>query len=276
MKTKKTGSNHKKIITDSEMTQLENQLTLYCIPAVPHKQIEGTVESLRQYVPKKQRLWERQAERLADVLNTARQDAPFFSWGYWLAGIIFFTLGYWIIAAADSNIYAIMILMAPTPFILGLLELFKGRDAGMAEMEISCKLSIREVILARVVVIGAYSVLLNTLLSVFIYYSQPGAYLWQLTLFWLTPFTLISAIALCVAQKVKSGYAVAFFLATWTTAVFIIQITGLAIILQTVSTLAYLFITFFSAIVLICETRKMTNKYFLLTTERWSNCGFNS
>jgi len=245
VKTKKTGSNHKKIITDSEMTQLENQFTRYNIPAIPHKQIEGTVESLRQYVPKKQRLWERQAERLADVLNTARQDAPFFSWGYWLAGIVFFTLGYWIIAAADSNAYAIMLLMAPTPFILGLLELFKGRDAGMTEMEISCKLSLREVILARVVVIGAYSILLNTLLSVSIYHSQPGVYLWQLTLFWLTPFTLISAIALYIVQKVRSGYAVTFFLATWATAVFIMQTTGFAIILQTVNALAYLLITFF-------------------------------
>ena len=275
MKTKKTGSNHKKIITDSEMTRLENLLTRYNIPAVPRKQIEGTVESLRQYVPKKQSLWNRQAERLADVLSTARQDAPFFSWGYWLAGIVFFAVGYWIIAATDSNVYAIMLLMAPIPFILGLLELFKGRDAGMIEMELSCKLSIREVILARVVVIGAYSVLLNTLLSVFIYYSQPGAYLWQLTLIWLTPFTFIAAIALYIAQKVKSGYAMAFFLATWTVAVIVMQMAGFIVFLQTVNTLAYLLITFFSVIVLIYEIRKMSDKY-LLTTERWSHCESSS
>jgi len=271
VQTKKTGSNHKKIITDSEMTRLENLLIRYNIPPVPHKQLERTVESLRQYVPKKQSLWNRQAERLADVLTTARHDAPFFSWGYWLACLAFFAMGYWVIAIAKDNAYATVLLMAPIPFILGLLELFKGRDAGMTEMEMSCKLSIRELILARMVVIGAYSILLNTLLSVFIYYSQPGAYFWQLTLIWLTPFTFISAIALYIAQKVRSGYAVAFFLATWTAAVFIMQTTGYAIYLQTVNTLAYLLIIFFSTIVLIYETRKMTDK-FLSTTERWSHC----
>ena len=90
MKTKNPGSNHKKIIINTEMTRLENLLNRYNISAVPHQQIERTVESLRQYVPKKQSLWNRQAERLADVLSTARQDAPFFSWGYWLAGIVLF------------------------------------------------------------------------------------------------------------------------------------------------------------------------------------------
>ncbi|MCL5981025.1 MAG: hypothetical protein M1571_00610 [Firmicutes bacterium] len=271
MKTKNPGSNHKKIIIDTEMTRLENLLNCYNISAVPHQQIERTVESLRQYVPKKQSLWNRQAERLADVLSTARQDAPFFSWGYWLAGIVLFSVGYWIITAADSHVYAIMLLIAPIPFILGLLELFKGRDTGMTEMEMSCKLSLREVILARVVVIGAYGVLLNTLLSVFIYYSQPGAYLWQLTLIWLTPFTFISAIALYIAQKVKSGYAVAFFLVTWTAAIILVQMAGFMVFLQTVNTWAHLLITFFSVIVLIYETCKMTDKY-LLTTERWSHC----
>jgi len=266
----KTDSNHKRIITDSEMAQIENLLTRYNIPAVPHQQVERTVESLRQYVPKKQSLWNRHAERLTDVLSTARRDAPFLSWGYWLACIIFFAIGYLIIVSVNSNLYAIMLLMAPIPFILGLPELFKGRDSGMAEMEMSCKLSFREVILARVVIIGAYSILLNTLLSVFIFYAQPGVYIGQLTLFWLTPFTSISAIALFIARKVKSGYAVAFLLATWTVAVLVMQIVGVTIVVQTVSTLAYLLITFFSTIVLFYEIRKMTVKY-LLTTERWNH-----
>jgi hypothetical protein len=275
--TKKTGSNHEKIITDSEMRQLENLLTRYNTPPVPHQQIDRTVEILRQYVPKKQVLWERKAERLADILSTARQDIPFFSWGYWLTCLIFYAMGgCWIIAAVDANAHTIMFLMAPIPFILGLLELFKGRDAGMTEIEMSCKLSIHEVILARMVVIGAYSILLNTLLSVFIYYLQLGGPFWQLTLFWLTPFTSISAMALYIVQKVRSGYAVAFFLATWAAIVLIMHTTGFADILQTVNAAAYLLITFFSAIILIYETHRMTDKYFLLTMERWSHSGFNS
>lgn len=276
MRIKKTGSNHEKIIADCKMRRLENLLNRYHIPPVSDQLIDRTVEGLRQYVPVKQNQWERQAEKLADILNAARQDAPFFSWGYWLACLLFFAAGYWIIAVAKANAYTIVLLIAPLPFILGLLELFKGREAGMAELELTCKLSIRELILARVVIIGAYSILLNTLLSVFIYYSQPSAYLWQLTLFWLTPFTSISAMSLYIVQKVRSGYAATFFLTTWAAAVFIMQTTGFTIILQTANTLAYLLIIIFSALVLTYETQKMTDKYFLLTTERWSRYGFNS
>ena len=275
MRIKNISSSHKSIVTDSEIDQLEKQLAYYNIPPVLPQQIERIVEGLRQYVPKKQGLWERKAERLAEILSTARQDIPFFSWGYWLTCLVFFAIGCWIIAALDGNEHAIMLLMAPIPFVLGLLELFKGRDSGMAEMEMSCKFSIREVILSRVVVIGAYSILLNTLLSVIVFYLQPGGFFGRLTLFWLTPFTSISAIALYIVKKARSGYAVAFFLATWAAAVLIMQITGFAVILHTVNTTAYLLITGFSTVILICETRKMQDKYFLLTTERWSHYGFN-
>lgn len=263
MKIKKTRSSHKSIFADRRINRLEKQLAQYSIPPVLPQQIDRIVEDLRQYVPKKQGLWHKKAERLAGLLRTARQDMPFINRGYWLACLAIFGIGCWMTAAAQVSEHTIMLLLAPIPFILGLLELFKGRDFGMAEMEMTCKYSIREVILARVVVIGAYSILLNTLLSVFIFYLRPGSFLGQLTLFWLTPFTSISAIALYAVQKVRSRYAVAFLLAVWAAAVPIIQMTGYAVILQTFNTTAYLLITFVSAISLICEARKATDKYFL-------------
>ena len=58
-------------------------------------------------------------------------------------------------------------------------------------------------------------------------------------------------------------------------AVLVMQVVGVTIVMQTVSTLAYLLITFVSTFVLIYEIRKMTDKY-LLTGERWSHGELNS
>ncbi|MGO4541723.1 hypothetical protein [Paenibacillus sp. 2TAB19] len=135
--------------------------------------------------------------------------------GFWLINVLFFLAGLYFWGYKDGDPYTILMLLAPVPFLIGLLEIFRGRDDGLIELEMSCKYSAQQLLLAKMVVIGGYNVLLSSLLiTAFGMFGEPIV-LTKLLMYWVAPFTVVSSIGFSVACRVRGAVSTAVMLTLW-------------------------------------------------------------
>lgn len=129
---------------------------------------------------------------------------------------LFFLVGFIIVFIGDGDPYFSAMCLAPIPFVLGLIEVFKSRDQGMAELEWTTRHSLQEIILSKTVIVGSFNLLLNLTFTLVFPFFLEDVWLWKLILFWMTPFTVVSAIALIISGIVRNGYGTAIIvLAVW-------------------------------------------------------------
>ncbi|OIJ21295.1 hypothetical protein BKP45_00485 [Anaerobacillus alkalidiazotrophicus] len=202
------------IFDEKEYEALEEELSYYLVKFPDEHKIDATIETLRQYVPDRKRQSPSVMERLVVIIKRAGTEITLVSKTYWIASTILFLLGYFIANQPNNDPLLTVVFLAPLPFIFGLLEVFKGREHGLLEMELSCKFSAHEIILSRLFLIGVYNVTLNTVLTLSIS-SVTGRPLVEMLLKWFTPFTFFVAIALWLSMKFKGQVFVTTFLTLW-------------------------------------------------------------
>ncbi|MNP42510.1 hypothetical protein D3C76_1362810 [compost metagenome] len=74
--------------------------------------------------------------------------------------------------------------MVPVPFILGLLEVFKGRDQGLMEMELTCKITSQQLMLTRLIVVLSANMVFVLLLMLAISGGTGGSISWSVIALW--------------------------------------------------------------------------------------------
>lgn len=224
--------------------------------------IEATVKSLRQHVPARRGKISRGLFKAAGLAASAWREVNMFSPAYWAAVTLLFVTGYIVTAITPIFPYVTAAGLAPFPFVIGLVELFRSRDNGMLEMELACRISFRELVLSRLLVISLYSVFLNTLFSVLLSMNNPAIHLWLMTLMWFTPLTFVSALALWLATLFRSGYAASFILTLWMAVILVLQtFPGLEDYLLSVSRGIYWFIIISGAFLMFDNVKKITSRY---------------
>ncbi|SHK69741.1 hypothetical protein [Alicyclobacillus tolerans] len=137
---------------------------------------------------------------------------------FWLVSALMFLSGYLITASCGYNPYKIIIILSPLPFILGILELFRSVDSGMSQIELTCKTSLPQTLMARLTVLGIYNIVLNTAMSVGLSWLV-GMDLWRVVLFWFVPFTWISAVTLYLSTKFRGRALVPVVALVWSISV---------------------------------------------------------
>lgn len=230
-------------------------------------EIEQIVSTLAQYVPAIRSGYG--ISKIFALYRVVMSDMVFTKKTYWLVCALIFTIGYFINSSGDSNPLVISMMLAPIPFVLGLIKLQGGRDAGTIELELACKLSAQTLMLTKITMIGLFSVLMNSLLSIAFYESTPGINIWQLTFFWLTPLTLISSMALLISMVSRSRYNVALLTVLWLLAALVVQLDPrLVDYLTSINMTAYAIMVTIGSVVVAYEIKQFA-KHYHLTIERF-------
>lgn len=197
---------------DPELLQFEQSLerwmNQYDVAYPSESEMMRTIDALRPYVPVKEQPW-------LSVLKRSAHEMFYFSPMFWLLNGLFFAVGLAAVLTAELNPYATILLLAPLPTLIGLIEAARSRNSGMAELEMSFRYSLQEIILSKMVVVGGFNVAINGIAIGIITVFLDDVWIWKLMLCWVAPFTAIMAIALAAATKLRHGYGVTAGLAVW-------------------------------------------------------------
>ncbi|MCH1627045.1 hypothetical protein [Fredinandcohnia quinoae] len=204
---------------DQELVELEQEVMLmldeYDVEFPSESEITMTINKMRPFVPEKEDKWQVFYEGIHSVLRNSLREIFYMSPLFWIANCLFLLIGVSAVFVAESDPYTTMLLLAPLPTITGLFEVFKSRNTGMAELEMSLKYSLQELILSKMVVVGGFNFLITLVLTASITFIYPTIWVWKLLLYWIAPFTMITAVTLAVVNRIRHIYALSIGLIIW-------------------------------------------------------------
>jgi hypothetical protein len=192
---------------------LDYILQQYHVLYPDESEINRTIEALRPYVPSK-----KCAAHFANIKNLLYRTAVcmnFTSISFWIISAVIYGIGFILTINTPIEAYKTVLVLAPLPLVYGLLEVFRGREEGVLELELSCRISPQEIVVSRILVAGAYNTILNIALSLAFLFLKPSVMFWKITLFWLLPMLLTGSAALWLCSRIKSIYAVPATLSFW-------------------------------------------------------------
>jgi len=200
-------------ITEEEAQALSDFLLKIEVPYPNAQEVDRTIDVVRLHMKRGQGGARYRLKRLLQLTITeVSVISPF----YWLVSAALYMAGL-IMIGLHLNIVPELVLftLSPIPFLLGLVEVFRGRDEGMLELEMSCTFNAPSIMLSKLTIVGLYNIGLNVLCSlVFVHFAQQ-AYLGMITLLWMVPFTIISGLGLLMALYSRGSTAMSGMLACW-------------------------------------------------------------
>lgn len=201
-----------KKLTDHE---LDKWLDEFTIEYPDEAKIEQTILQLHSFVPeKKASRFQLFRNALHDFLNSTKT--------FWIANLVYLALGLTIIFLIGGDPNIVLFLFAPLPVIAGLVEVFRGRDEGMIELELSMKHSISQIILSKLAVIGIFNLICNLFLIAVIQLFTEPLVLIDLLRFWAVPYFVTISLCLYLSIKFKMILAAPI-------SVSILFVTGMAV-----------------------------------------------
>ncbi|UAL47184.1 ABC transporter permease [Sutcliffiella horikoshii] len=201
---------------DLELLELENEvfcnLKEYDVEFPSEEEMMSTIESIRPHVPRKQNMF----KPLADLVRHSGQEIFRISPLFWGANglLVLISLVAFFMADELDPYFTIMIL-APLPTIAGVLELMRSKNSGMLELELSLKYSWQELLLSRMLVIGGFNVSVNIAFTAVLSFVVADVWFAKMTLYWLTPFTLLMAVSLVIISRFRKFHIVTVTLVSW-------------------------------------------------------------
>lgn len=222
----KNNINHKEVHDefdmDAELMELPF-LNEFSVDYPDEDAIEATVEFLEQYVSEKKKSlncanydnYANYIEKINYLLKRAAIDIGFISIYYWTSIFLIFVLGYISTLKNQGNPYATLLCLSPIPAIVGILEIFKGREEDVFEIEMACMISPNELIISRFILIIFYSIILNSVFTFLLIGSNFNISIWKIILLWLTPLIFMAGLALIISISIRSRYVPLILLSIW-------------------------------------------------------------
>lgn len=180
----------------------------------PEHVIQNTIENCIVHVPE----YTSKRSKLKQMFHTLSLQAEYVAKWFWIFSLLLFISGYVVTVFGSISPYKTVLVLAPMPFVLGVLEMLRSVDSGLAEMELASKMSLPQIVMARFVLVGSYNVVLNAIISFGLYWTF-GIDLWKVVLFWLVPFTWISSIMLFLASRFRGRRLVPIAVCLWGAAI---------------------------------------------------------
>jgi hypothetical protein len=160
---------------------------------------------LREYLPMHQSESARRQRRWQAwfPLTLLRAELQLMRYEVWLASVLVMLIGI-VVAAYDATQAATpFVHIAPVMAALGIAFIFNLNPEPPSEIVLSCVISIRMILLARLTLIYCLNLLLGVVGSVFLVVTNANLSLWPLVAAWLAPMTFLSALAFFVAIVAK-------------------------------------------------------------------------
>lgn len=201
---------------DLELFELENevfgQLKEYDVEFPSEEEMMSTIEAIRPHVSKKQSMF----KPLADLVRHSGQEIFRISPLFWGAnGLLVLISLFAFFTVEQLDPYFTIMILAPLPTIAGVMELMRSKNSGMLELELSLKYSWQELLLSRMIVIGGFNVLVNIAFTAVFTFVVADVWFAKMTLYWLTPFTVLMAVSLVIISRFRKFHIVTVALVSW-------------------------------------------------------------
>ncbi|WHY87158.1 hypothetical protein QNH39_04660 [Neobacillus novalis] len=178
--------------------ELEEWLNEFTIEYPSEEKIEQTIAMLHHYVPKKKKVHLfRQVYK--ELLGVSRV--------FWMTNLIYLAAGIGFIFIGGGNPYITLFLLAPLPVLISLIDVFRGRDEGMIELELSFKHSPSQLILSKLATIGLFNLVCNVLLIAVIHIFTEHILLSSLLKYWVVPYMVSISLCLFLSIKFRAVFA---------------------------------------------------------------------
>lgn len=129
-------------------------------------------------------------------------QAGYIRWWIWAVSVLMFGSVLWLSSGQESEKVWIAAALTPLLALLIVVENGKSRFYGMEELELSCRMPLRTVVLARMMILGLFHLLLlGVLIPVIAAWGAVG--LFQAGLYLLTPYLLTTALGMELTRRCR-------------------------------------------------------------------------
>lgn len=203
--------------------KIADELEAFTVDYPSDEEIDQTILTLHKHVPEKNMPMRDFVGKIRELLFLAGKEFFAISALFWTANIILLLFGIISTTLFNADPYMTLFILTPIPFLTGLLEIFKSRDQGMAELEASFKYSMQQLIFSRMLIVSAFNLILNAILITWLYAAVDLMFqLSQLFVYWMMPLTMLSALGLLLTTKYKGTITSPVLVATWLVTGFLI------------------------------------------------------
>lgn len=206
-------------LLEADLMDIEDYLDSYVVNQVDEEKIDSTIDILKTYMPKEEVETAKKDIRIFDVIKEniglVKLQLSLISKSYLILSLLLILVGTIATVKLNLSVYLSASIIAPIPILLGILEIIKGREENVWELELSYKYSLREIILSRLIIINVISILISIIISINLnnIYSQIN--LFNMISIWLIPIFAISSISLVITSVYRSMNSIALCMAVW-------------------------------------------------------------
>lgn len=199
-----SGVLHEEAVKDEDMKRIAGMLQEYVIPAPDEKRIDQTVNALT-YMLRSAKIRRYPFAALARSITVVSHVMKYSN--KWYALLCLFVYSFALtITLGDNKInpYVPSIVLGPVPFLLAVISVFSSKGMNMAELEMSFKYSLKELMMARFLLAAVLNTVGNAILSFIVSQTNPELDPLRLTFYWCVPFLLVSSVSLFIVLKIRS------------------------------------------------------------------------
>jgi hypothetical protein len=148
----------------------------------------------------------------------------------WAATALVAGIGCLVVAVTGAGAGTVLALTAPVTAALGLAIIYGPDSDPCAEISLSCPVSPRTVLLARLVVVTAYDLTVGLAATLLLAGTGSGGGLWSLVTMWLGPLLAMSALSVLLSVVFQPWAGVVTALCLWTLRVVTVSSAHLAVL----------------------------------------------
>ncbi|MGC5776427.1 hypothetical protein [Paenibacillus pabuli] len=256
-----------------EYNEIAPYLDEYAVDFPSEMEIDRMIRALDAHMPDQAGVRPKQSygRSMRELFQLVRGEVAVFHKSYWLVCSLLLLLGFWLGTHSKIDPYMSGLVLVPVPFVLGLLEVFKGRDQGLMEIELTCKITAQQLMLTRLIVVLAGNMAFVFLLMLVMSGGTGSSISWSAIGLWYAQLMIAAGASLWLAMRVRGGTAVSIFLTLWFGLIWLgLSNPQFVALFQPIQPSVQIAIALCGVILLISQIYQMARKYTSQTERGYS------
>lgn len=196
--------------------KIERELKELTVDYPSEDKINQTIFALYEHVPERKRTLSDFVDQIKELVILSGKELVHISPYFWIVNLLFLFLGIVSTFTFHSDPYMTLFILSPLPFLAGLLEIFKSRDQGMAELEATLKYTVQQLIFSRMFIVSGFNLIVNVIIITWFYLSMDVVFQTShLLIYWIMPLNSISALGLFITVRYRGAIASPILVSTW-------------------------------------------------------------
>ena len=209
------------MLIEDDLNDIEDFLNSYTVNKVEEEKIDSTIDILKAYMPKVE-VEEIQIKNEITFVEIIKNNLELVKFQFGLMNKMYFIVSLLLVLVGtistiklNLSIYFSASIIAPIPILLGIFEIIKGRDENVWELELSYKNSLREIVLSRLIIINAMSILISIFISIILNNSYSEINLIKMISIWLVPIFTMVSMSLIITSIYRNINSIGLCIAVW-------------------------------------------------------------